>query len=174
MGIMVKGGQFKCFGSAQHIRSKFMTGFVIEIKITNLLQEQLEAHQQRFMREGTLMNEDIAWLSEELKDSLQAVNIHDVQDEQTERDLIQQMHVQISQLQCIQALAQKFSRVEQLERFDNWIKVRVPVEPISQAVASKSKSRVKVMNNLGNKKEDQQASASAIFALMEDQKQQIG
>ena len=81
------------------------------------------------------------------------------------------MHVQISQLQCIQALAQKFSRVEQLERFDNWIKVRVPVEPISQAVASKSKSRVKVMNNLGNKKEDQQASASAIFALMEDQKQ---
>jgi len=50
----------------------------------------------------------------------------------------------------------------------------VPVEPISQAVASKSKSRVKVMNNLGNKKEDQQASASAIFALMEEQKQQIG
>jgi ABC-type multidrug transport system ATPase subunit len=100
MGIMVKGGQFKCFGSAQHIRSKFMTGFVIEIKITNLEQEELEAHQQRFMREGTLMHEDVAWLSEELKDSLQAVNLNDVQDEQTERDLIQSMHVQISQLQC--------------------------------------------------------------------------
>lgn len=47
------------------------------------------------------MHEDIAWLSEELKDSLQAVNLNDVQDEQTERDLIQSMHVQISQLQCI-------------------------------------------------------------------------
>jgi len=101
MGIMVKGGQFKCFGSSQHIRSKFMTGFVIEIKISNLEQEELEAHQQRFMREGTLLHEDVAWLSEELKDSLQVVSLNDVQDEQTERDLIQSMHVQISQLKCI-------------------------------------------------------------------------
>lgn len=44
MGIMVQGGQFKCFGSAQHIRSKFMTGFVVEIKISNLEQEEIEAH----------------------------------------------------------------------------------------------------------------------------------
>jgi ABC-type multidrug transport system ATPase subunit len=33
MGIMVKGGVFKCFGSAQHIKNKFGTGYVIEIKI---------------------------------------------------------------------------------------------------------------------------------------------
>lgn len=32
MGIMVKGGIFKCFGSAQHIKNKFGTGYVIEIK----------------------------------------------------------------------------------------------------------------------------------------------
>lgn len=32
MGIMVKGGIFKCFGSAQHIRNKFGTGYVIELK----------------------------------------------------------------------------------------------------------------------------------------------
>lgn len=43
MGIMVKGGQFKCYGSAQHIRSKFMTGFVIEVKISNLDQAGIEA-----------------------------------------------------------------------------------------------------------------------------------
>lgn len=36
MGIMVKGGIFKCFGSAQHIKSKFGTGYVIEIKIKTL------------------------------------------------------------------------------------------------------------------------------------------
>ena len=30
MGIMVKGGTFKCFGSAQHIKNKFGTGFVNE------------------------------------------------------------------------------------------------------------------------------------------------
>ena len=42
MGIMVKGGIFKCFGSAQHIRSKFGTGYVIEIKIKTLLPEELD------------------------------------------------------------------------------------------------------------------------------------
>lgn len=53
------------------------------------------------MRDGTLMHEEISWLSEELKDSLQAVTLTDVQDEQAERDLIQSLHVQVSQLQCI-------------------------------------------------------------------------
>ena len=33
MGIMVEGGRFKCFGSAQHIKDKYSDGFVIEIKI---------------------------------------------------------------------------------------------------------------------------------------------
>ena len=33
MGIMVKGGIFKCFGSSQHIKNKFGTGYVIDIKI---------------------------------------------------------------------------------------------------------------------------------------------
>ena len=32
MGIMVKGGIFKCFGSAQHIRDKFGIDYIIEIK----------------------------------------------------------------------------------------------------------------------------------------------
>ena len=33
MGIMVRGGLFRCFGSSQHIKSKFATGFEIQIKI---------------------------------------------------------------------------------------------------------------------------------------------
>jgi ABC-type multidrug transport system ATPase subunit len=41
MGIMVKGGEFKCFGSAQHIRNKFGTGYVMEIKIKTLQDEEL-------------------------------------------------------------------------------------------------------------------------------------
>jgi ABC-type multidrug transport system ATPase subunit len=32
IGIMAKGGQLKCFGSAQHIKNKFSTGYIIEIK----------------------------------------------------------------------------------------------------------------------------------------------
>jgi ATP-binding cassette subfamily A (ABC1) protein 3 len=41
MGIMVKGGIFKCFGSAQHIKNKFGTGFCIEIKVKTLNEDEL-------------------------------------------------------------------------------------------------------------------------------------
>ncbi len=40
MAIMVKGGVFKCFGSSQHIRNKFGTGYVIEIKIRTVHEDE--------------------------------------------------------------------------------------------------------------------------------------
>lgn len=43
MGIMVKGGIFKCFGSAQHIKNKFGTGYVIEFKIRTLDEQEAES-----------------------------------------------------------------------------------------------------------------------------------
>jgi len=42
MGIMVRGGIFKCFGSSQHIKSKFGTGYEIEIKIRKPNYSELE------------------------------------------------------------------------------------------------------------------------------------
>jgi len=36
MGIMVKGGIFKCFGSVQHIKNKFGTGYELELKIRRM------------------------------------------------------------------------------------------------------------------------------------------
>lgn len=41
MGIMVRGGIFKCYGSAQHIKSKFGTGYELEIKIKKPRQQDL-------------------------------------------------------------------------------------------------------------------------------------
>ena len=32
MGIMVAGGNFRCFGTSQHIKDKYGTGFIIEVK----------------------------------------------------------------------------------------------------------------------------------------------
>ena len=43
MGIMVKGGIFQCFGSAQHIKNKFGTGYVMEIKIKTLQEEEMSS-----------------------------------------------------------------------------------------------------------------------------------
>jgi ABC-type multidrug transport system ATPase subunit len=37
MGIMVKGGVFKCFGSTQHLKDKYGTGYEIEVKIKKMV-----------------------------------------------------------------------------------------------------------------------------------------
>lgn len=36
MGIMVRGGIFRCFGSGQHIKNKYSTGYEVEIKIMKM------------------------------------------------------------------------------------------------------------------------------------------
>ena len=42
MAIMVKGGVFRCFGSSQQIKSKFGTGYEIEIKINKIDNDALK------------------------------------------------------------------------------------------------------------------------------------
>jgi len=43
MGIMVRGGIFKCYGSSQHIKNKFGTGYECEIKIKKASMQDLFA-----------------------------------------------------------------------------------------------------------------------------------
>lgn len=40
MGIMVNG-QFKCYGSSQHIKNKFGTGYEIEVKIRSQTEQEI-------------------------------------------------------------------------------------------------------------------------------------
>ncbi len=42
MGIMVRGGIFKCYGSSQHIKNKYGTGYEAEIKIRKPSYNDLE------------------------------------------------------------------------------------------------------------------------------------
>lgn len=42
MGIMVRGGIFRCFGSSQHIKNKYGTGFEIQLKIRKAIYEDQE------------------------------------------------------------------------------------------------------------------------------------
>lgn len=51
MGIMVSGGIFKCFGTSQHIKNKYGTGFVIEIKINNPSTELLKQYSKENLPE---------------------------------------------------------------------------------------------------------------------------
>lgn len=48
MGIMVKGGIFKCFGSVQHIKNKFGTGYELELKIRRPTPADIQAIMSEF------------------------------------------------------------------------------------------------------------------------------
>ena len=41
MGIMVRGGIFRCFGSSQHVKNKYGIGYEVEVKIAKPALEQL-------------------------------------------------------------------------------------------------------------------------------------
>lgn len=41
MGIMVRGGIFRCFGTSQHIKSKFGLGYEIELKVKKVSESAL-------------------------------------------------------------------------------------------------------------------------------------
>lgn len=50
LAIMVKGGVFKCFGPAQHIRSKYGTGYLLELKIRYLPYGELDVAEKKFYK----------------------------------------------------------------------------------------------------------------------------
>lgn len=48
MGIMVKGGVFRCFGSSQHIKNKYGTGYEIEVKVRKQAPVDFQALKEQF------------------------------------------------------------------------------------------------------------------------------
>ena len=54
MGIMVRGGIFRCFGSSQHIKNKFATGYELEIKIRKTTFEELDQFKNTLGLQGDL------------------------------------------------------------------------------------------------------------------------
>ena len=42
LGIMVRGGIFRCFGTAMHIQNKFGDGYEVETKIRKLEEKEIE------------------------------------------------------------------------------------------------------------------------------------
>lgn len=59
MGIMV-AGQFKCFGSSQHIKDKYGTGYEIEIKIKTLSEpETIKCLQEIHLDPNTVVTEAV-------------------------------------------------------------------------------------------------------------------
>ena len=59
MAIMVKGGIFRCFGPAQHIKHKYGTGYVIEIKVRKLPYDELPSVGRKFYQGNGGCNLDL-------------------------------------------------------------------------------------------------------------------
>jgi len=66
MGIMVKGGVFKCFGSVQHIKNKFGTGYELELKIRRPTPADIQAIMQEFQLPTTYAKMSISMFKEHL------------------------------------------------------------------------------------------------------------
>merc|ERR1719458_2213091 len=42
LGIMVRGGVFRCMGSSQHIKNKFGVGYEVEVKVRKTAYHDLQ------------------------------------------------------------------------------------------------------------------------------------
>ena len=87
MGIMVKGGIFKCFGSSQHIKDKFGTGYVIEIKVRTLDEEELPKFRESLFTPDGQIHDSHSILDTEVK-KLISRSLEDL----SENDAVRQAH----------------------------------------------------------------------------------
>lgn len=121
MGIMVKGGIFKCFGSAQHIKNKFGTGFVIELKIRtvdeaeiwNLVKDYFDTDAKLNLKRTTSFDDKI---------------ITQIEAKLADRELMEvykEIHSAVNLYKCIDRLCDTFSEVELLEQYGNYMRLRV-------------------------------------------------
>ena len=147
MGIMVRGGIFRCYGSSQHIKNKFATGYEIEIKVRKPNYAELEAFRDRLGLQGAL-NTRV-----NLEESIRTLNNSDAIDglvvDQIRRDgvgsdlvteasvneglvrlsaLIQFCFTQDNGFKFIADLCRMFEFAELLEQCGDFYKLRVPRE----------------------------------------------
>jgi len=54
MGIMARGGVFSCYGSSQHIKNKYATGYELEIKIRKPTSKELNQLKATLQLKGNL------------------------------------------------------------------------------------------------------------------------
>lgn len=145
MGIMVSGGIFRCFGSSQHIKNKYGTGYEIEVKIKKPTQEQLEqlAETYGFSRQDQL--NDMVPL-DQAKNNLATNNFPDILIEQIKKNglgndlaleaeenkgslrsinLMTWVWVQLFGVKVLESLCRSFGQLDLLEQYSDYFKFRV-------------------------------------------------
>lgn len=144
MGIMVKGGVFRCFGSSQHIKNKFGTGYEIEIKVKKLIPTEIKTLISKFgfkpdqeyvhFQEATKMmkekNVDQFLIDEVRKgglgeDLVKEANEHPEGMINVE-NFVMWLYVEEAGVAIINSLCEEFPSVEILEHYSDYYKLRIP------------------------------------------------
>lgn len=144
MGIMVRGGIFRCFGSSQHIKNKFGTGFEIQLKIRKTAYRDLEqiVNQCNFGQElGSPINL-VAAIAKCQEANFSQIILQEIKENGLGSDLateaqtnngnvilenlVQYLFIQQNGFTIIQHLARIFQNVELLEQCADFYKLKVP------------------------------------------------
>ena len=146
MGIMVRGGIFRCFGSSQHVKNKYGIGYEIEVKIKKSIYTDLQemAGQYGFSKNlqstKVNLNHAVAKCRDQAIDPLilDSISGHGLGSDlvlEAELDenaevrllhLLQYIYVQQNGFKFIECLAGLFDQVEILEHCSDFYKFRVP------------------------------------------------
>ena len=142
MGIQVKGGVFRCFGSSQHIKNKFATGYEVEVKLEQLTDgEVLAVRRLLDVPEHAdtlplpvlmeLMNAQgvDAFLLQGIAAAGSGSEIYQEQRATgvvTVTQVLQWLHTETYGLAVLKFLAREFQEVEILEHVADFYRLRVP------------------------------------------------
>lgn len=142
MGIQVKGGVFRCFGSSQHIKNKYATGYEIEAKFKVLTDAELVKLRDRLaISKGDERMSLDAFIDVLKKNDVDDSLIGELTAEGYGADLVAQhkesksidvnqalqwLHTECYGLAFLKCLAREFDEVEVLEHVSDFFKVRVP------------------------------------------------
>ncbi|TNV87329.1 hypothetical protein FGO68_gene5519 [Halteria grandinella] len=146
MGIMV-AGKFKCFGSSQHIKSKYGTGYEIEIKIKTLDEGELHELKQLYKLSSlgdkikqsqiglVLNNLKANFLQEEISKNGSGSDyykdLNGGQKQTNANEFIKWVFTEYSGATVIEMLERMFSSVEVIEHFSNTYKIKVSKDEYS-------------------------------------------
>ena len=147
LGIMVRGGIFRCMGSSQHIKNKFGVGYEVEAKVKKSSYQELQALAQE-LGFTTELQSKVALSSASSKcaeagfdplilDQLREEGLGadlaveaklDPNGEVRLRNLLEWLKAQTYGFRIITYLTRHFEQVEVLEQCGEFFKLRVPKE----------------------------------------------
>ena len=140
MGVMVRGGIFKCFGDAKHIKKKFSSGYEIEIKIRKPTMDELVPYMKSKGMGGSIHEMvclkranpklDCPIILDQLRNDgigsyLCSEAINNDGNVRTSA-FINYCFIQENAMRFIGYLCQNFGYVELMEHCGNYFKLRIP------------------------------------------------